>query len=156
MATSGRLSTSNNNDSKEMMSERSVTSTGGEEGTNLSDLFGEIDWSTVNLGELAERWRQELAEIEEENVRTLMDITNKSQAVLPVLVKAIDEVGAVDELLADYCQRLQVMGAEIQQIEQLNRGLNLQTANQQTLLRELDSLLVSCCCVRLHDNTNCC
>lgn len=48
----------------------------------------------------------------------------------------------MDFLLAEYCARLQLMGDEIRQIEQLNRGLNIQTSNQQRLLAELDSILV--------------
>lgn len=47
----------------------------------------------------------------------------------------------MEEIVGEYCGRLQAMGREIQQIEQLNRGLNVQTANQQRLLLELDSLI---------------
>jgi hypothetical protein len=34
------------------------------------------------------------------------------------------------------------MGAEIQQIEELNRGLNVQTKNQKILLAELENIIV--------------
>lgn len=81
----------------------------------------------------------------QENVRALIESAGKSELVLPSLRKALEEVGTVDALLAEYCARLQLMGDEIRQIEQLNRGLNIQTANQQRLLAELDSILV-----RLH------
>ena len=128
------------------ISSEQVLSEQNEEGADLLQLFGDIDWANANLGELAERWRTELAEIEEENIRSLIDIGNKSQVVLPSLIKTIEEVGSVDELLSDYCQRLQLMGSEIQQIEQLNRGLNIQTANQQALLQELDALVVKIPC----------
>lgn len=120
----------------------SAPSPTGLEESDWRELFGDLDWSSANLGELAETWRQELSSIEADNVRTLMEITSRSQAVLPGLIRAIDEVAAVDDLLGEYCQRLRLMGAEIQQIEQLNRALNLQTANQAVLLQELDSLLV--------------
>ena len=70
-----------------------------------------------------------------------MDSADKSQLVLPALLRATEEVGAVEGLLSEYCQRLQLMGTEIQQIEELNRGLNIQTANQQVLLQELDAIL---------------
>lgn len=72
----------------------------------------------------------------------MIESAGKSEQVLPSLKKALEEVGAVDFLLADYCARLQLMGDEIRQIEQLNRGLNIQTSNQQRLLAELDSILV--------------
>ena len=81
----------------------------------------------------------------QENVRALIESAGKSELVLPSLRRALEEVGIVDALLAEYCARLQLMGDEIRQIEQLNRGLNIQTANQQRLLAELDSVLV-----RLH------
>jgi hypothetical protein len=112
-----------------------------EEGIILQELFGDIDWTQVNLGELEQQWRTELANIEQDNVKALMDSANRSQQVLPALLKAIEEVGAVEGLLVDYCQRLQLMGVEIQQIEELNRGLNIQTGNQQVLLCELDQIL---------------
>lgn len=115
------------------------------EEVNLKELFADIDWINVNLGELAEGWHQELVEIEEENIRSLMEIGNKSQAVLPPLQKAIDELSTVEGLLGEYCGKLQVMGAEIKQIEELNRGLTVQTANQQRLLEVLDDLLVRAC-----------
>lgn len=47
----------------------------------------------------------------------------------------------MDALLTDYCQRLQIMGTEIQQIEELNRGLNIQTTNQKLLLEELEAII---------------
>ncbi|PJF17479.1 Exocyst complex, component Exoc1 domain-containing protein [Paramicrosporidium saccamoebae] len=71
-----------------------------------------------------------------------MESAEKSHLVLPGLLRAIDEVSQVDSLLAEYCQSLQLMGVEIQQIEELNRGLNIQNNNQQRLLDELDSILV--------------
>lgn len=73
----------------------------------------------------------------------MIDSSDKSHLVLPGLVRAIDEVATVDSLLADYCKSLQLMGMEIQQIEELNRGLNIQNTNQQKLLEELDNILVN-------------
>jgi len=35
------------------------------------------------------------------------------------------------------------MGTEIQQIEELNRGLNIQTKNQKVLLAELENIIVA-------------
>lgn len=61
--------------------------------------------------------------------------------MLPALKRAMEEVKSVEDLLSEYCGRLQVMGREIQQIDQLNRGLNVQTANQQRLLLELSNLI---------------
>lgn len=76
-------------------------------------------------------------------MRSLIDSSERSGQVLPILKRALEEIGLVDAQLADYCARLQLMGEEIQQIEQLNRGLNIQTANQQRLLGELDALVVN-------------
>lgn len=40
----------------------STATTGDEE---IAGLFGDIDWTTVNLGELEQQWRTELATLEE-------------------------------------------------------------------------------------------
>lgn len=36
-----------------------------EEGGDIVELFGDIDWTNANLGELEQQWRAELAGIEE-------------------------------------------------------------------------------------------
>lgn len=71
-----------------------------------------------------------------------MEGGSQSEKVLPYLQKAIDEVGNVEGLLEDYCERLKVMGHEIQQIEQINRALKCQTSNQRKLLEEVDEIIV--------------
>lgn len=50
--------------SSEMMGP-SVASERSEEGLDIVELFGDIDWCNANLGELEQQWRAELMAIEE-------------------------------------------------------------------------------------------
>lgn len=36
-----------------------------EDPEDITDIFGDIDWSTANLTQLEQQWRQELGAIEE-------------------------------------------------------------------------------------------
>lgn len=108
---------------------------------DVVSLFEGIDWSRVNLEELRRDWSQELAQIEQANVKALTEVAEKSQSLLPSLQRAIGELGQVEGVLSEYAGRLRMMGTEIQQIEIINQGLGQQTKNQQVLLEELDNLI---------------
>lgn len=70
-----------------------------------------------------------------------MDSTSKAQVVLPAVVKVIEEISKLSLIYDEYSNDLRTTGMEIQQIEQLNRGLETQTHNQQILLEELQKIV---------------
>lgn len=54
------------------------TPVGAEE--EIVELFGDIDWTTVNLGELEQQWRAELAALEEVSL-LLMRLNDRKMSV---------------------------------------------------------------------------
>lgn len=86
-----------------------------------------------------------------------MDSTSKAQLVLPAVFKAIEDMTKLSDTYEKYTNDLRVpkkeditfyiifkvTGMEIQQIESLNRGLETQTRNLETLLEEVEKIIVN-------------
>jgi len=109
-------------------------------GIDMEELFEGVDWTTANLGELEQKWQQQLEDMERSNVEALLSSGDRSNQALPALKKALLETDAVERLLGEYGERLQAMGQPIEQIETLNRMLSLQSTNQSKLLAMLEQL----------------
>lgn len=71
-----------------------------------------------------------------------MDSTSKAQLVLPAVSKAIEDISKLSENYEKYTNDLKVTGLEIQQIELLNRGLETQTRNLESLGEEVKKIIV--------------
>lgn len=106
------------------------------------DLFAGVDWSTVDYATLHPTTSAELASLERANIDMLMtSSTRATSALTSYIQRASGELSQLAGVLGDYRERLKQMGLEIAHIEQLNRGLHMQTVNQQKLLAVLDGML---------------
>lgn len=106
------------------------------------DLFAGVDWSTVDCSTLHATTSAELASLERANIDILMTASARAAATLTSHIqRAGGELSQLAGVLGDYREKLKQMGLEIAHIEQLNRGLRMQTVNQQKLLAVLDGIL---------------
>ncbi|KAG0004190.1 hypothetical protein BGZ65_000782 [Modicella reniformis] len=111
---------------------------------NLEELLYDMDLASNEDGVALEtRLMKELNSLEMTNVYSIIESDDRIKNVMAELDKGIEELDDMDSWLSLYRQELDSMGDDIRQIESQNRGLQVQTSNQASLLRELDNLLIS-------------
>ncbi|KAF9430841.1 hypothetical protein BGZ94_003322 [Podila epigama] len=111
---------------------------------NLEELLYDMDLASGEDGVALEtRLMNELSALELTNVYSIIESDDRIKDVMSELDKGIEELDDMDNWLFMYRQELDSMGDDIRQIESQNRGLQVQTSNQASLLRELENLLVS-------------
>ncbi|KAG0308790.1 hypothetical protein BGZ98_006837 [Dissophora globulifera] len=111
---------------------------------NLEELLYDMDLaSSEDGGALETRLMNELKSLEMANVYSIIESDDRIKDVMSELDKGIEELDDMDNWLSLYRQELDSMGDDIRQIESQNRGLQVQTSNQASLLRELENLLIS-------------
>ncbi|KAF9972698.1 hypothetical protein BGZ73_004167 [Actinomortierella ambigua] len=92
---------------------------------------------------LETRLMNELNSLEMANIYAIIESDDKIKEVMNELDKGIEELDDMDNWLFMYRQELDNMGDDIRQIESQNRGLQVQTSNQASLLRDLENLLAT-------------
>jgi len=111
---------------------------------NLEELLYDMDLASSEDGVALEtRLMNELSALEMMNVYSIIESDERIKDVMSELDKGIEELDDMDSWLSLYRQELDSMGDDIRQIESQNRGLQVQTSNQASLLRELENLLIS-------------
>ncbi|KAF9150156.1 hypothetical protein BG015_008033 [Linnemannia schmuckeri] len=111
---------------------------------NLEELLYDMELTNNEDGVALEtRLMNELAALETANVYSIIESDDRIKDVMAELDKGIEELDDMDNWLFLYRQELDSMGDDIRQIESQNRGLQVQTSNQASLLRELENLLIS-------------
>ncbi|KAG0054754.1 hypothetical protein BGZ83_010537 [Gryganskiella cystojenkinii] len=111
---------------------------------NLEELLYDMDLASSEDGVALEtRLMNELSALELANVYSIIESDERIKDVMSELDKGIEELDDMDSWLSLYRQELDSMGDDIRQIESQNRGLQVQTSNQASLLRELEHLLIS-------------
>ncbi|KAK3804496.1 MAG: exocyst complex component Sec3-domain-containing protein [Benniella sp.] len=111
---------------------------------NLEELLYDMDLASSEDGVALEtRLMKELNSLEMANVYSIIESDDRIKDVMSELDKGIEELDDMDNWLSLHRQELDSMGDDIRQIESQNRGLQVQTSNQASLLRELENLLMS-------------
>ncbi|KAF9163780.1 hypothetical protein BGX21_000657 [Mortierella sp. AD011] len=111
---------------------------------NLEELLYDMDLASSEDGVALEtRLMKELNSLEMANIYSIIESDDRIKDVMAELDKGIEELDDMDSWLSLYRQELDSMGDDIRQIESQNRGLQVQTSNQASLLRELENLLFS-------------
>ncbi|KAG0264150.1 hypothetical protein DFQ27_001384 [Actinomortierella ambigua] len=116
---------------------------------NLEELLYDMDLSAATGEEggggvaLETRLMNELNSLEMANIYAIIESDDKIKEVMNELDKGIEELDDMDNWLFMYRQELDNMGDDIRQIESQNRGLQVQTSNQASLLRDLENLLAT-------------
>ncbi|KAI8606300.1 exocyst complex component Sec3-domain-containing protein [Dissophora ornata] len=111
---------------------------------NLEELLYDMDLASSEDGVALEtRLMKELNALETSNIYSIIESDDRIKDVMSELDKGIEELDDMDSWLSMYCLELDSMGDDIRQIESQNRGLQVQTSNQASLLRELENLLIS-------------
>ncbi|KAF9429284.1 hypothetical protein BGZ76_001546 [Entomortierella beljakovae] len=111
---------------------------------NLEELLYDMDLASSEDGVALEtRLMKELSSLEMTNIYSMIESDERIKDVMDELDKGIEELDDMDSWLFLYRQELDSMGDDIRQIESQNRGLQVQTSNQASLLRELENLLLS-------------
>ncbi|EWC45281.1 hypothetical protein DRE_06008 [Drechslerella stenobrocha 248] len=113
---------------------------------NVLEDFG-WDGREMKIDALEHEVRQELAKVESGNIWIATDEENKvaNSTRIDELARQLDETLAqcdeLDGLLTLYAVELMSLQDDIAYIENQSQGLQVQTANQKTLLKELEVLL---------------
>ncbi|KAG2189411.1 hypothetical protein INT44_004553, partial [Umbelopsis vinacea] len=120
---------------------------------NVEEMLTDFNWKTSgNAAALERRLLGELSALEAvgiANVHAIIESDERVANVVGQIDKALEELESMENWLLLYAAELNSMGDDIHQIEWQNRGLQVQTANQRSLINELQDLLSS---VRVSEN----
>ncbi|KAK4686866.1 exocyst complex component 1, partial [Tremellales sp. Uapishka_1] len=131
----------------------------GEEGevgdtvmTNVEELLEGFDWTaSAGVGEngrkkgsadaIESRLMDELAALDSANIHAFLESDDRITQVLGHIDEALLELEDIDMQITGYKMQLNAVSDDISYIESQNRGLQVQTSNQQALLDEIRQLL---------------
>jgi hypothetical protein len=129
---------------------------GEEEGTqdimaNVEEMLEGYEWASDDIlgrmrgrgavDQIAARLLDELMALEKANIHSFTETDDRVTLVLKFLDEAILELDNMDSLVSSYKIHLNAVNEDISFIQSQNRGLQVQTQNQRSLLRELEQLL---------------
>ncbi|KAI3655080.1 hypothetical protein MP228_000460 [Amoeboaphelidium protococcarum] len=86
------------------------------------------------------RLNDEMMALEAANVHAIIQVEEQSQEMFNKLKDSLEKVSLLETMLLGFHTELQTMGKGIRMIEQQNRGLQSQNANQRSLLKQLKSI----------------
>ncbi|KAG2186053.1 hypothetical protein INT43_002491 [Umbelopsis isabellina] len=116
---------------------------------NVEEMLTDFNWKeSGNAAALEKRLLGELQALEAANVHAIIESDERVTTVVGHIERALEELESMENWLLLYAAELNSMGDDIHQIEWQNRGLQVQTANQRSLVTELQELLAS---VRVSD-----
>ncbi|KAF3905403.1 hypothetical protein ABW21_db0207968 [Orbilia brochopaga] len=141
----GRRSTAASSARNKYMSQIDVTNLT----VDIDNILQDFGWDgrEMKIDALEHEIRQELAKVESGNIWIATDDQNKAANHIKIdeLARTLDETLAqcdeLDGLLTLYAVELMSLQDDIAYIENQSQGLQVQTANQKTLLKELELLL---------------
>ncbi|WWD22409.1 hypothetical protein CI109_106900 [Kwoniella shandongensis] len=120
---------------------------------NVEDLLEGFDWTEASnvVGEngkkkgsadaIEGRLLDELAALDSANIHAFLESDDRIAQVLGHIDEALLELDDIDMQITGYRMQLNAVSDDISYIESQNRGLQVQTSNQQALLNELRQLL---------------
>ncbi|CAZ80794.1 unnamed protein product [Tuber melanosporum] len=109
---------------------------------DIEDLLREFNWDPQGkVDALETKIRKDIAEVEAKDVIVNTDGDSRIEELSSLLDKAIQECDEMDSLLTLYAVELTSLNDDISHIENQSQGLQVQTANQKTLQRELQNLM---------------
>ncbi|KAI0286899.1 exocyst complex component Sec3-domain-containing protein [Russula aff. rugulosa BPL654] len=129
---------------------------GEEEGTqdimaNVEEMLEGYEWASDDIlgrmrgrgavDQIEARLLDELMALEKANIHSFIETDDRVTLVLKFLDEAINELDNMDGLVSSYKIHLNAVNEDISFIQSQNRGLQVQTQNQRSLLRELEQLL---------------
>jgi hypothetical protein len=99
-----------------------------------------VDWSTVDVDQLQSEWQSDLDASYRHTVDSLAQAAIDSRALLPFLDQTTSNLQTLSSQYQEYCRQLEAMAAAVQGIQEMNRGLTLQSENMAKLLSVVDAL----------------
>ncbi|KAI5777491.1 exocyst complex component Sec3-domain-containing protein [Geopyxis carbonaria] len=109
---------------------------------DIEELLQEFSWDGQRkVDELTVDVKKELSRVESSNVVINIDDDDRVEQLSELLDQAIKECEEMDGLLTLYAVELTSLNDDIFHIENQSQGLQVQTANQKTLQKELEDLL---------------
>lgn len=108
---------------------------------DYEELFKDQDWSNCDYAALSTKHQAELIASELASIQTLQSVSEQAGQLVPAFARSLMDVSALQNVLGEYRERLKGIGAEIMQLEAVNRGLKVQTTNQGKLLSLLDAII---------------
>ncbi|CUS08777.1 unnamed protein product [Tuber aestivum] len=109
---------------------------------DIEELLNEFNWDPQGkVDALESKIRKEIAEVEAKDVIVNTDGDPRIEELSNLLDRAIQECDEMDSLLTLYAVELTSLNDDISHIENQSQGLQVQTANQKTLQRELQNLM---------------
>ncbi|KZP31167.1 hypothetical protein FIBSPDRAFT_724739 [Athelia psychrophila] len=119
--------------------------------TSVEEMLEGYEWASDNVigqktprsaADLIEaRLLDELMALDKANIHSFLESDDRIHVVVKYLDEAIEQLDSMDSLVSSYKIHLNAVGDDISYIQSQNRGLQVQTQNQQALLKELQNLL---------------
>ncbi|QSL65771.1 hypothetical protein MERGE_000049 [Pneumocystis wakefieldiae] len=117
---------------------------------HIDQILDSFDWTALeNVAKLEEKLKDELSDLESENIQRIIESNNKMKELSENLQPSIKECKKLNSILSLYSAELNSLKDDIFHIEIQNRGLQVQAANQKKLAFELQNLLVISCLLDL-------
>ncbi|KAJ1746884.1 hypothetical protein LPJ78_005628 [Coemansia sp. RSA 989] len=109
---------------------------------SADELVNEFGWrANVDAAQLESRLLSELHKLESDNVRDMLEADKQVPKLINELDQAIGNLDSMDRMLKFYGMELESMDDDVRKIQMENESLKIEEANQQLLLRELDTIL---------------
>ncbi|EMR09947.1 hypothetical protein PNEG_01705 [Pneumocystis murina B123] len=109
---------------------------------HIDQILDSFDWTALeNVAKLEEKLKDELSDLESENIQRIIESNNKMKELSENLQPSIKECKKLNSILSLYSAELNSLKDDIFHIEIQNRGLQVQAANQKKLALELQNLL---------------
>lgn len=87
------------------------------------------------------RLLDELSALEAANIFAIIESDDRVALVVKHMEEALSELDMMDSMIAGYKVQLNARADDISHIESQNRGLQVQTSNQRTLMAEIETLI---------------
>ncbi|KAH7334433.1 exocyst complex component Sec3-domain-containing protein [Rhizoctonia solani] len=115
---------------------------------NVEDMLDGFEWQLKSGGasggtadQIEARLKDELMALEKANIHSFVESDDRLALVLKYIDDALNELNDMDSMISSYKVHLNAVGDDISYIQSQNRGLQVQTQNQKTLLNEIEKLL---------------
>ncbi|KAJ3094814.1 hypothetical protein HK100_006011 [Physocladia obscura] len=111
---------------------------------NLNELLGGFNWQVNgDAADLEKKLESELQALEAANVHAIIESEESAEKVLNQIQSTLNELKTIDEWLFHYTTLLDRMGQDVHSVEVRNKVLQVTTANQKSLLNEVDKIVTS-------------
>ncbi|CAE6420393.1 unnamed protein product [Rhizoctonia solani] len=115
---------------------------------NVEDMLDGFEWQLKSGGvsggaadQIEARLKDELMALEKANIHSFVESDDRLALVLKFIDDALGELNDMDSMISSYKVHLNAVGDDISYIQSQNRGLQVQTQNQKSLLNEIEQLL---------------